>query len=116
IHCRMYTSYKDAINGFAKNAVHFFGGSYLAGLLYATMGILSYVILFMTMNWHYSLLILLGIHLSTELIVARLSHASSVSAVMNYPLRGFILLQILFTSYKQKINKTALWKGRNIYS
>lgn len=35
--CRMYTSYREGINGFAKNLVEFFGGSILTAIFFALM-------------------------------------------------------------------------------
>lgn len=113
--CRMYNSYQGAINGFAKNAVHFFGGSYLTGLLYAFTGILSYTAIYLTLSWHIALLFLFTIHLFTEILIASSANTPVFSALLHYPLRGFVLMHILYISYIQKIKKTALWKGRKIY-
>jgi len=34
VRCRMYTSFKDGLNGFAKNVIEFFGGNSVAAILF----------------------------------------------------------------------------------
>lgn len=114
IHCRMYRSYTESMDGFSKNVATFFGNSYAAGFAYALTGVLSYAAIGTIKGVDWLLALLLLIHLLTEAAVARASSADLLRSMLHYPLRGGVLTLLLWKSYNHKRKNSLLWKGRKI--
>lgn len=114
IECRMYRSYTACMEGFSKNVTSFFGHSYLIGLLYALLGIMSYGIILYIEGFDELVIGLLGVHLLTELFIAHTSKADWKKSLLYYPLRGGILTLLLWKSYFNKTKNKQIWKGRSI--
>ncbi|MFA9390446.1 MAG: glycosyltransferase family 2 protein [Prolixibacteraceae bacterium] len=113
--CRMYTSYNEAVNGFARNIVAYFGGSFLLALLFWTFTTFGIFFIFWQLNLGFSLLALL-IYLSIRLLVSLKSHdkiATNFSFIFQ---QQWAMAVILFYSRINFFKKQQIWKGRNIMS
>lgn len=114
ISCRMYTSFKEAVNGFAKNTHYFFGNSILLTVLYwliTTLGFIPTLIYGKTYFLYF-----ITVTLSVPIISSYLSKQNIIDNVYLLVLQKFVLLIIIFKLIKNKIIKKQLWKGRNIYT
>ncbi|MDO8994527.1 MAG: glycosyltransferase family A protein, partial [Daejeonella sp.] len=115
IHCRMYRSFTEAVEGFSKN--------FFAGFNYNVFGLFLY--LFLVVLGPLAITYFLGIELvmfALSLIVlsrVMISLLSGQSVWRNLLLHPFQLLCMVFISVqsaKKHFTKTILWKGRIIKS
>lgn len=108
ITCRMYGSYRQAVSGFSKNIVLFFGGSYLAAITYWAVLFAGFIpALFASKTLfiiHAVLLILIRILSS---ITARQN--ALINSLLFIP-QMFSMAHILIDSFRKNIE----WKGRKI--
>jgi glycosyltransferase involved in cell wall biosynthesis len=114
IQCRMYTSYKDALNGFSKNIFMFFGNMPVLAFLFwacAAFGLVSVIVY----NIYWALLYLL-VAVSIQILCAVVSKQSVISTVIFFPVNLFFMLRVLMRALILKKQKNYIWKGRNIYS
>jgi chlorobactene glucosyltransferase len=112
IRCRMYSGAAEAIHGFAKNVLAFFGNSIpfaLFHVLATTVGILPFLFLpipFMA-AW---LVLVLGIRIAT-------SAASRQNPILNLllmPLQQVVLVFFFFKAVLLRSGKAYHWKGRPV--
>jgi glycosyltransferase involved in cell wall biosynthesis len=112
--CRMYHSSGEAVEGFSKNVLHFFGNSATAAILFSLTTTLSPLYI----------LIINGFTLFALYIATALTIRIATSATSGKPWYDSILnslqLQINFvTMIVRAINnrkkQQLIWKGRNIY-
>lgn len=113
IKCRMYSSYSEAVNGFAKNATTFFGGSTLLTILFwliTTIGFIPILLVFGTKGLAAYLVCILFIR-----ILVSLTSNQSVTANIIYLMPQQISLgAIILKSIINRLKKEQLWKERNI--
>lgn len=113
IRCRMYQSYEDAIQGFAKNILMFFGNSYLAMSLFFLLSTFGIVPLILLGNLNFVWIYLLTV-ISTRVLVS-IASKQSVYNNLKYMLSQQLSMgHIMLRSIQQTINKKQEWKGRNI--
>lgn len=113
IQCRMYNSYKDALNGFSKNIFMFFGNSPIMAFIFwafVTLGIVP-IILY---NINLILLYLLGV-LLIQFLYAITCKQSIITTIVYFPANMFFMLRVMINALIIKKQKKYLWKGRNIY-
>ncbi len=113
IQCRMYDSYKDALNGFSKNIFMFFGNSPIVAFLFwvfVTLGIVP--IIFYNINL--ILIYLLGV-LLIQFLYAITCKQSIITTIVYFPANMFFMLRVMINALIIKKQKNYLWKGRNIY-
>ncbi len=111
--CRMYQGYRDALCGLARSARYFFGGSIIAGWIYAIFSLLGWISVLTSMHplWLAGYFLLL---ISMRAFVARASHQSVAKNLLLMPLQQLALLHLLYTASKQTLTKKTIWKGRKI--
>jgi len=113
ISCRMYTGFSDAVSGFSKNVIDFFGGSFLTAFLFwliTSFGFLA-VLFFLPPLF---LCFYLASYILTRVFV---SAASCQSIFYNIVFILPLQLSMGIFIYKAFINKKFRkfkWKGRNI--
>ena len=113
IQCRMYDSYKDALNGFSKNIFMFLGNSPIVAFLFwvfVTLGIVP--IIFYNINL--ILIYLLGV-LLIQFLYAIICRQSIIITIVYFPANMFFMLRVMINALIIKKQKNYLWKGRNIY-
>lgn len=111
--CRMYSGYREAVNGFARNIRMYFGNSFLITVLFWLITTWGWIAVWCSFSWEIGagyLIVLFSIRLFTSL-------ASRQSALMNlllFPFQllscGWIIYKSIFYSFKHKQQ----WKGRTI--
>lgn len=113
IQCRMYTGFRDAVKGFSKNVIAFFGNSFPLAILYWVIGTLGFVAVIKAFPMHIFLLYII-ILLLTRAILSFTSNQSIINnSVLLIP-QQLALGVFIFMSVIHKFRKKYEWKGRNI--
>ncbi len=113
ITCRMYSSFFDAIEGFAKNIISFFRNSALLSLFYVVINTfaLPFLLCYSNVQYFYAAFI---IQLLTLLIIFVLSNQSFIFNILTQPIRQIVLIYLIFKSLIARKKKGYLWKGRYV--
>jgi len=112
ISCRMYSNNDEAITGFSKNCLSFFGGSALLGIIFWGLTSLSFIVL---LCFPILLAIYLTMVISTRIGVSVISHQSVIKNLQYLLYQHIYLGILLFSAIKNKRKRHLLWKERNIY-
>ncbi|MDI6833413.1 MAG: glycosyltransferase [Bacteroidales bacterium] len=112
VKCRMYTSYKEALNGFAKNIFMFFGNKpTLAFLfwLFVTFGFVP------VMFFNNSILIIYFLLLIViQILYSILTKQNPFLNLLLFPLQLIFMIHVMFYSILRKNKKDYQWKERII--
>lgn len=114
IQCRMYKSYREALDGFAKNIFMFFGNQSILAFLFWAFAALGFIPV-MFLGKIYLLCYLVSV-IMVQLLYSLLSRQNILSAILLFPLQLLFLLQLMIRSLYLKTRKQYTWKNRNIYS
>jgi glycosyltransferase involved in cell wall biosynthesis len=113
IECRMYNGFNEAVNGFSKNVINFFGNSFLAAILFwviTTFGFLAVLsTLSMCLFFFY-----LSIIFVTKVIVSFISKQNIALNILLLIAQQLILGWLIYKALIYKFNKQLKWKGRSI--
>ena len=113
ISCMMYRSYKEAIAGFSKNIVAFFGNSFFIAILAWSLTFFGALIMLVAAPLHW----VLAYFLMLLLNIACVSSASEQPVGRNillYYVQMYNMGLLIFKSLRFKITKNYRWKERNI--
>ncbi|MGM0648795.1 MAG: glycosyltransferase [Bacteroidota bacterium] len=113
IQCRMYTGFREAINGFSKNTHEFFGKSYILMTVFALISSFGFIPVY-----YYGGIPGLGFYFFAAILLRLFtSLASRQNALRNILLSPFQQFALLAITYKSMVNKFrgyGVWKGRKI--
>lgn len=115
IHCKMYSDWRGALEGFAKNVTYFFGhsNSYFVALLYwviTTLGILPII----CTRSSFLLVGYISIIVLTRLFVSLTAQQSPFFNILLMLPQQLMLGAFIFKSWYNKRRRQFLWKGRAI--
>lgn len=113
VKCRMYSSYKEAIQGFAKNFASYFGSSFLLAFTFWLITTIGIFVLPFYLNAIQFIGILVFVIL-TRILVAVKGKQSIVQNLLFAIPQQLVMAQILYYSITNSFNKKQVWKGRNI--
>ncbi len=113
ISCRMYHSLFDSIRGFSRNVAEYFGGNHLAAFFYWFLGTFGIVIIAVFLPFVYFIASLITL-IATKVFVSIVSRQSVWENLLFALPQQLLLGIIVIYSYRNKIQKKAQWKGRNI--
>ena len=113
VKCRMYENFAEAVNGFSKNVIHFFGNSYLLAVFFWFVTTFGWLAVW----WVFGLPALAIYLLTVILIRIFVSLASNQSTIEN--LIFFIPQQLslgifIFQSLHNRRKNQYQWKGRRV--
>ncbi len=111
--CRMYHGYKDALQGFSRNIVDFFGGSIFILVLYNFVTTFGLVIIAIGWNIYFSIAYLI-ILLTMRIFVSWLGKQSIIGNILYMLPVQISQLAISFLSIRNRMRGLILWKGRKI--
>lgn len=112
ITCRMYQNYTEAVNGFSKNIVMFFGNSVLFALLFWFTNTFGIIICLLTDIWLFVLYFILLI--SIRVLFSRIARQSVFhNLILFYP-QMIVMFAIVYKSIINTFTKKQVWKGRYI--
>jgi len=112
--CRMYTSYREALNGFSKNIYHLFGNIKVFAFgfwLFSSLGFIP--VLFIWPDYFF--LYVLGVFF-TIIFYSLAARQNVFLSLILWPLHLIFILHVLLYSLILKKRKSVLWKERLIYS
>ncbi len=112
ISCRMYRGLDEAIQGFSKNMLAFFGNSFILALLFWIIN--SFGWFFLLWQGLYPVLAWFLLQLFIHLLVTLVSHQKTGYYFWFALPRQFILIKIILRAEISKIRKETIWKGRTI--
>ena len=113
IECRMYNGFTEAVNGFSKNVISFFGNSALVAILFWLITTFGFIILFISLKPAF-LMLYIGLVICTRVFVLIASRQSVLLHLLLLIPQQLTLGFIIFTSLLYKHKKQYKWKDRNI--
>ncbi|MEZ5104104.1 MAG: glycosyltransferase family 2 protein [Draconibacterium sp.] len=113
ISCRMYNSYNEAVNGFSKNVIMFFGNSTLLAILFWLITTLGFIIILIekSMVFNFGFVFVLFL---TRMLVAIKSRQNVFFNILLFPLQQITLAIFIYKSAVHHHQKNYEWKGRKI--
>ena len=113
VSCRMYSSFKEGLNGFAKNVIEFFGGSSLLAVLFTVLIMGGVFIIPFTLGIEL-FIIYLGIIMLIKVFVSITSKQSAGKNLLFHIPQMFTFLIMVFKGIQVKQSGKYYWKGRKI--
>lgn len=114
ITCRMYHSFDEAVQGFSKNIVSFFGNSYVLAFGFWIVTTFGFLPVGYVLGWKIVLLYFIAVVL-IRICVSFISNQSVVKNILLLIPQQIVLGYIIFKSLKKKIKKEFVWKERKIF-
>jgi len=113
ITCRMYTSFGEAVDGFSKNAIMFFGNSFLFAILFYFITNLGFVFIYKYLSIPF-FFIYIALKITMRTMISMISHqnwlGNLILMIAQQVSFGIFIIQAL----KKTLRKQHQWKGRNI--
>lgn len=113
IECRMYNGFNEAVNGFSKNVVNFFGNSFFAAILFWAVTTFGFLVIFSELSTALCCIYLI-IVLATRVLVLFISKQNIFLNLILLVPQQFTLGILIYKAVIYKFNKRLKWKGRNI--
>lgn len=113
IECRMYNGLNEAVNGFSKNVVNFFGNSFPAAILFWLVTTFGFLLILSELSTTMFCLFLI-IVLMTRVVVSFISKQNIFLNLLLPVPQQVILGFLIYKAIIYKFNKQLKWKGRNI--
>jgi glycosyltransferase involved in cell wall biosynthesis len=111
ISCRMYSGYRDAVNGFSKNFIAPFNDSIPLFVLFLSCIVIGPALVIATLDM-YLIILLCAIVLLTRLMTSSLSGQNVWLNALLHPLQMLSLLLIGCLAIQRTSTGTRRWKGR----
>ncbi|WP_319478911.1 glycosyltransferase family 2 protein [uncultured Draconibacterium sp.] len=113
ISCRMYSSFNDAINGFSKNVIMFFGNSGLLAVLFWLITTLGFIPILIGLPTTLILIYLLML-VTIRILISVVSHQSPLKNLLLAIPQQVVLGIFIIKAFLNKSKKAYQWKGRTI--
>lgn len=115
ISCNMYDNHEEAMEGFSKNIVSFFGNSFFMAMLFWFVTFTGIIWIVIFLPWIYTILYI-TMTIGIRTYISLTSKQSMGENIRMHVEQIFNLGLLIATSLKHKIKKSYQWKGRNIGS
>ena len=112
--CRMYKGYNEAVNGFSKNVLMFFGNSPVLALLFWLISTLGFIPILLYRTDLF--VIYITIVLFTRILVSVISKQNVLDNMAYLLPQQYFLIHVIIKAIRLKFYKNYIWKGRRIYS
>ncbi|QQL49241.1 glycosyltransferase [Mucilaginibacter ginkgonis] len=113
ISCRMYTGYKEAIDGFSKNFLAAFNYNILGLLIYLVLVIGGPLIIISTLNLQL-IVFMCGIIMLGRSMIAFAAGQDKNYNMLLHPVQMVNMAYIGFLAIQRHLTKTNVWKGRRV--
>jgi glycosyltransferase involved in cell wall biosynthesis len=113
VSCRMYGSYREALNGFAKNVITMFGDSLLFISFFMLLLLGGWIVVFGGLGW-IGLAVYVFMAAIINLSVAAAGKQSLKDALLLFPERVAAMTFIYIRALKVRYGKRYTWKGRTV--
>ena len=112
ISCRMYNDFDEAVHGFSKNVLHFFGSSLIWTFIF--LFLTGPVIIFLAVySWKLTVLFLLS-GIMIRLLISLTSRQNLINNIILAPLQQLSLYYIVYKAIRYRSTGEYTWKGRKI--
>jgi glycosyltransferase involved in cell wall biosynthesis len=113
IKCRMYEGFQEAVNGFSKNVLGFFGNSFVIALIFWFVTTFGVIAVFTALNL--SLIVLHSISLvMTRVLISVVSRQNILMNLLLFIPQQFSMGLFIFKGLINRLKKQYLWKGRRV--
>jgi len=112
--CRMYDSFKNAINGFSKNIIRILGNNSIIAIMFWFITTLGFVPLIFISSRELLIIYLFQIILIRIFISITINQNTFENLIL-IPLQQIVLGLIILIAVKNKFSRKLIWKERNIY-
>ncbi|MPN40929.1 hypothetical protein SDC9_188469 [bioreactor metagenome] len=109
----MYDNYEDALEGFTKNVIAFFGNSYVAAILFWLISFGGIICIVSVLPLWWTLIYILMI-IATRIFISSTSRQNIAENILLHFVQLYNLGLLNIHSINHKINKNYQWKGRII--
>ncbi|NDP22142.1 MAG: glycosyltransferase [Paludibacter sp.] len=113
ISCRMYSSFGEAVNGFSKNVINFFGNSFVVAILFWIITSFGFIPVLISLENSMLTLYLFTV-LTTRIIISVISKQNVLLNCFYIVPQQIALGLIIYKAFENKLKKQHQWKGRNI--
>ncbi len=113
ISCRMYKGFGEAVNGFSKNVINFFGNSYAVAIFFWLITTFGFIPILISLDNSMFLFYLFAFFI-TRILISLISKQNTLWNIL------FILPQqtamglFIYKAFRNKFKNQHQWKGRNI--
>ena len=108
ITCRMYTHFNEAVNGFSKNALDFFGGNAFVAIVFWFVTTLGF--LFISLQFSILFIVIyFAMYLVTRIIVTAISKQNIIENILLIPLQQISFFLFLGKAFVPFFNKKQQW-------
>ena len=113
ISCRMYSGFGEAVNGFSKNVINFFGNSFAAASLFWLITTLGFIPILISFDISILILYMLVL-LSIRIIISVISKQNILLNILLLVPQQIAMGLFIYKAIENKFKNKHLWKGRNI--
>lgn len=111
ISCRMYNSFSEAVNGFSKNYIMFFGNSFMVATLFWLISTFGVIILLYYLPIELNILYLFAV-IITKVFVSMVSKQNPLKNLLYAVPQHISMGLILYQSIVNRLKNSYTWKGR----
>lgn len=111
ITCRMYRNFTDAVKGFSKNFVMFFGNSFVVATLFWLISTFGILILLYFLPIELNIIYLFAVIL-TKVVVSMISKQNPLKNLLYAVPQHISMGLILYQSIVNRLQNSYTWKGR----
>ena len=113
IKCRMYCGFNEAVNGFSKNVINFFGNSFLAAILFWVVTTFGFIAVLYELNTILFCIFLI-IVITSRVIISCISKQNILLNLLLLVPQQITLGLFIYKAIVNKVKKQFEWKGRSI--
>jgi glycosyltransferase involved in cell wall biosynthesis len=113
ISCRMYTSYSDAVHGFSRNIIMYFGNSFLLAFLFWMVTSFGFLAVYMAFPVSLFIFYLSAVVLTRVMISVTSRQPVLQNLILAIP-QQITMGIFIYTAFINRSKKHLKWKGRNI--
>jgi len=111
IKCRMYNGFGDAVKGFSKNVINFFGNSFLLAVIFWLITSFGFIFFLYDLK---ILIFYLIIILTTRMLISIVSRQSILANLLLIIPQQLSLGLFIYKAFTNKLKNQHQWKGRNV--
>lgn len=113
VSCRMYTGYREAIDGFGKNFLAAFNYNVFGFTIFLLLLTVGPMIVLMTLNLNL-IILMAGLIMLARIMISFLSGQNVIRNVILHPLQMFSMVLIASSAIQRYLTRTTIWKGRRV--
>jgi len=113
IKCRMYEGFSEAVNGFSKNVINFFGKSFIVATLFCLITTFGFIPALASFNHNVFIFYLITI-IATRVFISIVSRQNILLNLMLAIPQQITMGIFIYKAFINTIKKQYQWKGRNI--